>query len=107
MNGNSFIADTNILLYLLKGDNTLKLLLDQKKIFISFITEIELLSFKKLAATETRIIRNLLSDCTIINIPPKIKEKAIELRQKYSLKIPDAIVASTASYLGFPLITSD
>lgn len=42
MNGNNLLVDTNIVIYLLSGDKTIADLLDKKKIYISFITEIEL-----------------------------------------------------------------
>ena len=32
---------------------------------------------------------------------------SIELRIKYNLKLPDAIIAATASYLNLPLISAD
>jgi hypothetical protein len=48
MSGNSLLIDTNIILYLLNGDKTLSKLLDGKKIFVSFISELEVLGFKQL-----------------------------------------------------------
>ena len=41
MNGNNLFLDTNIILYLLNGDQTLADLLDGKKLYISVITELE------------------------------------------------------------------
>lgn len=107
MNGNNLFVDTNILLYLLKGDTTVRDLLNQKKIFISFITEIELLSFKVLTSSEKRTIKKLLSDCTVIGITSEIKNFATEFRLNYYLKIPDAIIAGTAAHLIIPLVTAD
>lgn len=107
MNGNNFLCDTNILLYLLNGDQIVSDLIDKRKIFISFITEIELLSFKKLSQTEYKIIKELISDCTLIDLNKEIKEKAIAFRQKYNLKIPDTIIAATSDYLKIPLISAD
>jgi hypothetical protein len=107
MNGNNFLCDTNILLYLLNGDQIVSDLIDKRKIFISFITEIELLSFKKLSQTEYKIIKELISDCTLIDLNREIKEKAIAFRQKYNLKIPDTIIAATSDYLKIPLISAD
>ena len=52
MIGNKIFVDTNIILYLLNGDETIADLLDGKQIYISFITELELLSFKNLNDTE-------------------------------------------------------
>ena len=37
----------------------------------------------------------------------QIKEIAIKLKQKYSIKLPDAIIASTAIFLEIPLLTFD
>ena len=37
----------------------------------------------------------------------KLKEKAIEIRRKSKLKLPDSIVCSTAIYLGLPLLSAD
>lgn len=37
----------------------------------------------------------------------KIKELCISLKQKYKVKIPDAIIAASSIVYGLPLITSD
>jgi predicted nucleic acid-binding protein len=107
MSGTNLFVDTNILLYLLNGDKIVTELLNSKKIFVSFITEIELLSFKKLSTQEIKIIRQLLSDCTLIGMNDEIKTKTIELKLNYNLKIPDAIIGATSSYLKIPLVTAD
>lgn len=107
MSGINLLADTNILLYLLSGDITVSALLDSKRLFISFITEIELLTFKKLKPDERRIIKDLLDRCTIIGLSEEIIVKAIEIKLNHNLKIPDAIIAATSSYLKIPLISAD
>ena len=43
MNGNNILLDTNIVLYLLNGEETLIPLLEEKNLFLSFITQLELL----------------------------------------------------------------
>lgn len=43
MNGNKLFLDTNVILYLLGGDETLAIFLDKKQLYISVITELELL----------------------------------------------------------------
>lgn len=48
MNGNSILLDTNIVLYLLNGEETLIPLLEEKNLFLSFITQLELLGGKYL-----------------------------------------------------------
>ncbi len=107
MNGNRLLLDTNIILYLLDGDRTLAEILEGKRPYISFITELELYCFKKLTNSEKSKIKSVLSQCRIININEGIKEKTIEIRQKNSVKLPDSIIAGTAMYLDVPLITSD
>lgn len=52
MNGNKLLLDTNTILYLLNGDETLADFLEQKELYISVITELELLSYKNITATE-------------------------------------------------------
>jgi len=56
MSGNKLFLDTNILLYLLEGDSTLTDVLDNKQFYISFITQMELLSFAGLTQKDLRII---------------------------------------------------
>ena len=107
MCGNSVLADTNIILYLLSGETNVSDLLHGKQTYLSFITELELLSFRNLSGHEYQNVKDFISDCYIFDINQQIKKIVIELRQNYSLKLPDAIVAATASYLDIPLITSD
>jgi predicted nucleic acid-binding protein len=44
---------------------------------------------------------------TNTNNTNNIKEIAIAIKQKYSVKIPDAIIAATAKNFDMPLITAD
>lgn len=46
MSGNSVLLDTNIVLYLLSGDKVLSELLFDKKLYLSFINQLELLGFR-------------------------------------------------------------
>ncbi len=107
MNGINIIADTNILIKLLNQEKEIFPLIDQKVIYISFITELELYCSKSLNSTEKKIIDSLIDNCIIIDINSDIKKLAIDFRIKYLLKLPDSIIAATAAYLQFPFITSD
>ena len=66
MSGNKVFLDTNILLYLLSGDETIAELLNGKQFYISFITQLELLGYTKLDKKQANIINDLLSHCVII-----------------------------------------
>jgi len=107
MSGKEILVDTNIILYLLSGSDTLEEVLQGKDIYLSFITELELIGFKKITPKEEQQIKRLLDDCTIIPINNRLKEKYVELRKKYHLKLADAIIAATALTFDLPLITSN
>ncbi|MCC5921626.1 MAG: type II toxin-antitoxin system VapC family toxin [Cyclobacteriaceae bacterium] len=107
MSGNSIFIDTNIVLYLLSGNQTIADFLHEKTIFLSFITELELLGYKEISDEEVLKVENLLADSTIVDINSEIKKLVIELRKSNTIKLPDAIIAATSHYLNIPLMTSD
>jgi len=107
MNGNNLLLDTNIVLYLLNGEQTLIPLLEEKKLYISFITQLETLGYKEITVEEQEKINQFLSECIIIDINPVIKDYTIRLRQQYDLKLPDSIIIATSLYLNIPVITAD
>lgn len=107
MNGNRILADTNIIIYLLSGNQQVSELLENKKVYLSFISEIELFSSKTLNNAEIKLINALLEQCIIVDINSFIKQDAIYFRKKHNLKIPDALIAAAAKYHNLPIITSD
>jgi predicted nucleic acid-binding protein len=107
MNGNELFIDTNIVLYLLNGEKTIAKILDGKTIYISFITELELLGFKGLTSEQKPIIENFLGDVILMDIDFEIKSIVISLRKKYSIKLPDAIIAASSIKQGLTLLTAD
>ena len=107
MNGNKLFLDTNIILYLLNGDETLAELLNGKQLYISVITELELLAYKGITAKEEKVINEFVSQCKIMTINSAVKQETIRIRKTYNTKLPDSIIIATALYLDFPLITSD
>jgi hypothetical protein len=107
MNGNNLLLDTNIVLYLLNGEETLIPLLEEKNLFLSFITQLELLGTRSLNPDDILKIKQFIAECTVIDITPGIKEYAISLRQKYTIKLPDCIIMATSLWLNMPLITAD
>lgn len=106
MNG-KLVLDTNIVMYLLDGDDKVAAMLQDTETYVSCITELELLSYHRLSEAERITIEDLLSQCTIIDINKEIKELTIKIRSTHRLKLPDAIVVATAQYLNLPLLTAD
>ena len=107
MNGSNILLDTNIVLYLLNGEETLIPLLEEKNLYISFISQLELLGDRYLKPEDILKIKQFISECTVIDITPGIKELVISIRQKYTLKLPDCIIIATSLWLNMPLITAD
>jgi len=107
MSGTKLFVDTNIILYLLNGDETLAEFLNGRQVYLSFVTELELLGYPGLSEKDRKTIQSFLSQCKITDINKTIKEEVIRLRSVYKIKLPDAIVVASAIYLDLPLITSD
>jgi bacteriocin-like protein len=107
MNGNKIFLDTNIVLYLISGDETLAELLDNKTVYISFITELELLGYKEITTEELQKIEGFLASVTIVDINSEIKKITIGLKRNDKIKLPDAIIAATSYYMNLPLMTAD
>jgi predicted nucleic acid-binding protein len=107
MRGNSFLLDTNIILYLLDGKSELAEILDGTIVYISFVSELELLTYKGLTGSERKKISLLLNEFVIVDINSEIKLKTIDIRSESNLKLPDCIIAATAAYLNITLFTAD
>jgi predicted nucleic acid-binding protein len=106
VNGNKFLLDTNILLYI-AGKRIDTTALPQGEFFISFVTELEILSYPSLMPQEEIRLRKLLAGMPVVDATREIKDSAIALRKQYRLKLPDALIAATAQTLKATLITND
>lgn len=104
MSGNKLL-DTNIVLYYLAGK--LSQAFPQENCYVSIITEMELLSYSGLNKKEELQIKNFLSELIVVELNNEIKELTISIRRKFSLKLPDAIIAATALTLRMELLSND
>jgi predicted nucleic acid-binding protein len=107
MSGSKIFIDTNIVIYLLNGDETLKNFLNKKEIYISFITELELLSFPGITSNERIIIKKFISDCHVVEFNTKMKEVIVSLKSQHKTKLPDAIIAASAMVESLSFLTAD
>jgi hypothetical protein len=105
MNGNRILLDTNIILYLIDGNHSVYEYIYNKNVYISFITEIELLSYFN--EYQDQIIKELLDEVTIVDINEIIKKETIILRRNNKLKLPDSIILATSKFLDTPILTAD
>jgi predicted nucleic acid-binding protein len=107
MKVDAYVADSNVLIDLLKGDARIKKLLRGVPIHVSFMTEVEVLAWPKATKEDLVLIRALLVQCIIVDPSPAIKEATITLRSSSKLRIADCFVAATAQVLELPLLTRD
>lgn len=80
MSGINIVVDTNLLIYLLKGDSRIGEQLEGKQLFISVITEIELFGMNGISSGDLKIIKGVIDDCVIVDFNNEIKQMAIELK---------------------------
>ena len=105
MNTDRFLVDTNI--FILLFNDSLAEPLPDGEIVCSVITEMELLSFPDITPSEETLIRKMLADMTVYDIDQTVKEEVIRLRRTSKLKLPDAIIAATATCYHAVLVTND
>lgn len=107
MSGDSIVIDTSLIINLFNGVDEVHALINSRNLFVSIISEIEVLSFSGLSITDKDLLKDFLSKCHIVDIEPAIKELTIDIRSKSKIKLPDAIIAATAIYYDLPLFTMD
>jgi len=101
-----YIIDSNILIDAeaqelpLDGMTFLKKIIDEDFI-ISFVTYIEILGYKKV----TKSAQEFVSLAHVIEINKRIIDECIKIRKSRSIKLPDAIIASTAMAHNYTLVT--
>jgi len=107
MSGNNILIDTNIALYLLDGDEKIAGLLEGRDVYISFVTELELLGFQNLQDADLPKIEALINNCIVIDLNQAIKKLTISIKREQKIKLPDAIIAASAIYMNMALFSAD
>lgn len=104
MNGNKILFDTNAIIYFLNNPFDISNI----SLFISVISEIELLSYPKITQGEENKIRYFLNNnVSIINLDDNIKNETIFIRKNFNIKTPDAIIIATAKVNNLTILTQD
>ena len=109
MNGYDFsnvVFDTNAFIYFIGGDSRLSPY-SYSTIYISEFSEIELKGRFNITNAELEQLDKIFEDIVILTFNNEIKERAIKLRHKKKLKLPDALIVATAMWIDLPFITAD
>jgi predicted nucleic acid-binding protein len=102
------LLDTNILIYLSKKNIEFdKVAEPGDKLYISVITYMEVLGYRFTNNQEKRFIEELCRYLSVIDLEKRIVEKVIQIRQLHKIKLPDAIILSTALVNNLELITAN
>ena len=107
MKNDRIAIDTNILLYILGGNVELGDMLKGSVVVASAMVRMEALVYHGDDAGHLDKGRALLERCSIEEMHRSIQDLAVDVRLRYGLKIPDAVIAASAFHLGIPLITAD
>ena len=105
-----YTLDTNVIIYHLHDDKSVRVFVDEQMLnsaplYISVITETELLRFPTLSSSEETAIFDLLSILSIVSLDSRIARNAGMLGRMYNLKLADSVIAATALFTGTTLVT--
>lgn len=109
--GIKYLWDTNTVIYYLQeqfspsAEKFIDELLSDSRPAISAITEIELLCWKTSSNQDLELIHKFVNDSLVIELERPIKLKTADIRKQHKIKLPDAIIAATASIYDLTLLT--
>jgi predicted nucleic acid-binding protein len=110
--GRKILIDTNICIGYIGGKFPKEILdkidtLIRSGYHLSVINKIELLGFQQLTEKEEKLFRLLIDHALMYYLDDKIAEIAIEIKQNYRIKTPDAVIAATCLLFGLTLVTKN
>ncbi len=111
MPGKRFLLDTNALIALLKGNpSLLNLTASADWIGISVISSLEFSSFSGMTAADLDLLREFEAAVEVVDIShtdQTLMQLIAQTRQRTNLKLPDAIILSSAVLREATVITND
>jgi toxin FitB len=105
MNGNKALIDSNIIIYLSKRELPFSFLDRFKSVYISVISYMEVLGYNFIDSREEDFLNELILLFNVRFIDQKIANSVIDIRRRFHIKLPDAIIAGTALVDDMCLIT--
>jgi toxin FitB len=105
MNGNRALLDSNVIIYLSKRELPFSFLDRFESVYISVISYMEVLGYNFIDSQEENFVNELILLFNVRFIDQKIANSVIDIRKKFQIKLPDAIIAATAMVDDLCLIT--
>jgi len=101
-----YLIDTNIVIYYLEGEQAAVSFFctHRRQLAISSITWMETLSYP-FSADEELVVRSFLKEFRLIEVISPVMELTVGIRRKKKIKLPDAIIASSAIHNDLILVT--
>ncbi len=112
MERTNYLIDTNVAIYYFglalstESEKFMDKILGERY-SISVINRIELLGFERLNENESDALNAFISNSSIFDLEEDIILKTIQIRKKYNIKLPDAIIAATCLVNNCSLITNN
>jgi predicted nucleic acid-binding protein len=105
--GQQYLIDTNAVIDYIhnKLPASALHLIDNIELNISVITRIELLVWQNATDNQIKALNGFISSCNVHHLEEKVIIESISIRKTYRIKLPDAIIAATASVNNQILIT--
>ncbi len=102
------LLDSNIIIYLAQGKIDFDSFTESyEELCISVITYMEVLGYRFQDENYKQKIETLLNLFTRLDITEAIVKEVITIRQRYSIKLPDAIILATARVTKCELISNN
>lgn len=100
MTGSRYLLNTNAIIALLAGNQTIvDLVANAAWVGISIISQLEFLAFERLSSADQDLFTAFLQRVEVVSLAQEdvdLLDKVIELRKTSGLKLPDAIIAASA-----------
>jgi tRNA(fMet)-specific endonuclease VapC len=111
MSGDRLLLDTNAIVALLGGNQqVVQLTRNAQWIGISIISEIEFLCFGGLTQPDRDLFAQFRDKVEIVSLSQGeagLIDRVIDIRRRFGVKLPDAIIAATALVRSARLVTAD
>lgn len=105
---NTFIIDSNIIIYSSKWDyEFIRRWIQNKDIGVSDVSRIEVLGYEKLRRENKDYFSILFKKFRTFPIDEQVILKSIALRQTKQMSLGDSIIAATSLTRNFPLLTAN